>query len=390
MPKPRELSRARGGGLPFRKALVVGDLQQPRKHLGKVAAVVGRPDRRLVGHRLDRHEIAPPDLGAIHPEHARRLVGEALQHIAGLRAAGAAIGVGRHRVGEHAGRLHGDGRGAVHAGQQRAVDRARDAGAEGRDIGADVGHGVDAKREEMPLRVHRELGAGLVAAALVIRDEALAAGGDPFHRPPQPPRRPGDDGLLGIVLALVAEAAADVGRDQTDGGLRQPKLLGDGAADVMRHLRRGIERELARAAVGQHRARLDRSADQPVVGEVEPHHVRRAVERLAHRGFVAPREAEADVAGRRLVQLRRALLHRGAAVDDDGQRLVVDRQQIGGVLAPARAFPRSPRRPPRRHGGPCRAPAPSAAARPSACRRMWRWPTAAPSGRPCRRPCRRR
>ena len=53
--------------------------------------------------------------------------------------------------------------------------------------------------------------------------------------------------------------------------------------------------------------------------------MRRAVERLPHRGFVAPREAEADVAGRRLVQLRRALRHRGAAVDHDGQRLIVDR-----------------------------------------------------------------
>ena len=120
-----------------------------------------------------------------------------------------------------------------------------------------------------------------MAAALIVGDEALAAGGDPFHRPPQPPRRPGDDGLLGIVLALVAEAAADVGRDQPDGGLRQAELLGDGAADVMRHLRRAIKRELAGAAVGQHRTRLDRSADQPVVDEVEPHDMRRAVERLA-------------------------------------------------------------------------------------------------------------
>ena len=61
------------------------------------------------------------------------------------------------------------------------------------------------------------------------------------------------------------------------------------------------------AAVGQHRARLDRGADQPVVDEVELDHMGRAVERLAHRGLVAAREAEADVAGRRVVQLRRVL-----------------------------------------------------------------------------------
>ena len=241
-----------------------------------------------------------------------------------------------------------------------------------------------------PSRVERELGAGLVAAALIVGDEALAAGGDPFHRPPQPPRRPGDDGLLGIMLALVAEAAADVGRDQADGGLRQAKLLGHGAADVMRHLRRGIERELAGAAVGQHRARLDRSADQPVVGEVEPHHMRRAVERLAHRGFIAAREAEADIARRRLVQLRRALRHRRAAVDDDGQRLIVDLQQIGRVLRLRARF--------RDHRGDRLADMPDRAARQRPARRLGhrlavggrRWPRAAPSGRPCRPPCRRR
>ena len=148
---PRRLPRARGSGVALGEAVVVGNLQQPRKHLREISAVVGRSDRRLVGHGLDRHEIAPPDLGAVDPEHARRLVGEPLQHVAGFRPAGAAIGVGRHRVGEHAGRLHGDRRRAVDAGEQRAVDRARDGGAEGRDIGAEIGDGVDAEREEMPL-----------------------------------------------------------------------------------------------------------------------------------------------------------------------------------------------------------------------------------------------
>ena len=43
--------------------------------------------------------------------------------------------------------------------------------------------------------------------------------------------------------------------------------------------------------------------------------MRRACERLAHRGLVAAREAEADVAGRGLVQLRRVRRHapRGAS-----------------------------------------------------------------------------
>ncbi len=182
------------------------------------------------------------------------------------------------------------------------------------------------------LRIERKLGAGLVAAALIVGDEALAAGGDPFHRPPQPPRRPGDDGFLGIVLALVAEAAADVGCDQPDRGLRQAELFGDGAADVVRYLRRAIERQLAGAAIGQHRARLDCGADQPVVGKIEPHHMGRALEGLAHGRVIAPGKTEADVAGSGFVQLRRVLCHRGVAIDDDRQRFITHFQEIGGVL----------------------------------------------------------
>ena len=83
--------------LPFRKSGVV---RQPpahaRKILGKVAAVVGRPDRRLVRHRLLRNQVAAADLGAIDAELARRLVGKALEHVAGFRTARAAVGVGRH------------------------------------------------------------------------------------------------------------------------------------------------------------------------------------------------------------------------------------------------------------------------------------------------------
>ena len=56
-----------------------------------------------------------------------------------------------------------------------------------------IGDGVDAQREEMPVRVERKLGMRLVIAGLVVGDEALAPGGDPAHRRPQPARGPGDD-----------------------------------------------------------------------------------------------------------------------------------------------------------------------------------------------------
>jgi hypothetical protein len=46
------------------------------------------------------------------------------------------------------------------------------------------------------------------------------------------------------VLALGAEAAADVGRDDAHRVLRDLELLGDELADVVRHLRRGVKQQL--------------------------------------------------------------------------------------------------------------------------------------------------
>ena len=62
-----------------------------------------------------------------------------------------------------------------------------------------------------------------------------------------------------------------------------------------------------------------------------------AVERLAHGGFIAPREAKADVARRGVMQLRRVLCHRRAAIDDDRQRLVVHLREDQRRPAPAAA-----------------------------------------------------
>ncbi len=128
----------------------------------------------------------------------------------------------------------------------------------------------------MPLGVERELRVGHMIAALVVGDEAFAARCDPSDRPPQGARRIRDDRLLGVMLALVAEAAADVGRDHAHASLRDAELLGDQAAHMVRDLGRDIKRELvaSRIANRQHRARFERRADQAVVDEVEPRNVR--------------------------------------------------------------------------------------------------------------------
>ena len=170
-------------------------------------------------------------------------------------------------------------------------------------------------------------------ARLVVRHEALGAGRHPPDRTAQPAGGPGEDPLLRIELALVAEAAAHVGRDHAQRALGDAELLGHLAANMMGGLGGGVEREPAaiRFGGGDRRARFDRRSHQAVVDEIDGDHVRGRCECRAHRGFVAARPAKTDIAGRRFVQLRRARRLRGARVGHGGQRLVVDLDAFGGV-----------------------------------------------------------
>ena len=162
---------------------------------------------------------------------------------------------------------------------------------------AEIGEGLDLERQEMPLRIEREFRTCAMIARLVVGHETFAAARDPLDRTPQPARQPGDDGFLRIMLALVAEAAADIRRDHADAALRDAELFGHHPADVMGHLRRDMERELFAPDLRRrhHRARLERGADQTIVDELEARDMRRDLHRLAHRRLVPARPAEADV-----------------------------------------------------------------------------------------------
>jgi hypothetical protein len=167
--------------------------QRAREQPGEIAGVISWTDRRLVRHRARRDQVAATDLGAVEAELVGRTVGETFQHIAGLRPAGAAVGIGWDRVGEHADALDADRRRAIDAGQQRAVDRAWNSRAERRDVRAEIGKRVDAQRQKMTVRVECELCLGGMVAALVVGDEALGSGRNPTHRALQSARCEGHD-----------------------------------------------------------------------------------------------------------------------------------------------------------------------------------------------------
>ena len=84
----------------------------------------------------------------------------------------------------------------------------------------------------------------MVLAAVGVGGELLAPVLDPAHRAAAAQREPGEADFLGQQDALVAEAAADVGRDHPDLALVEAEAFGEAGADDVRHLRGGVHHQL--------------------------------------------------------------------------------------------------------------------------------------------------
>ncbi len=220
-----------------------------------------------------------------------------------------------------------DQRRRVLAREQRRVQDGRHARREGRQVGADVGHCLDAHREELAVLVERKLGERLVVAPVRIRRERLGGAiRGPLHRTRELPGGPGDHHVLGVEIDLRAEAAPDVARDHAHLVLGQAHDEGGHQQALdMRVLAGHVERVFVLGArvVADRGARLDRVRHEAIVDEVELGDVRGLGEGGIHRGLVADRPDVAGVVRRDLVDLRRALGHRLLALDHGGQLLVV-------------------------------------------------------------------
>ena len=178
-----------------------------------------------------------------------------------------------------------------------------------------------------------------MVAALVVGDEALAAGRHPTHRALQSARGESHDRFFRIELALVAEAAADVGGDDAHRALRQAELLGDHAPDVVRHLGRTQERELGVAGrrYCKRSARLDRGADQTIVEEFDTRPRARLTQTRLATAFSSPRAQRKQILpGAASCSCGAPDGHCGMSVDDRGEGVVFHLHQLGGVERPTR------------------------------------------------------
>ena len=257
-----------------------------------------------------------------------------LDDVGGLGPPGAAVGVDRGRVGEDAGDVAVDRRDVVLAGHQRAVEVGRHGRRESREIGAHRGRRVDAQAGDAAVRVERQFAVGRVVAAVGVGQVRLGTGRRPLDRPVELHRTEAHDRLVGVVVDLAAESAADLGCDD-------PHLVLWHAERGERHqqpvhvrvLARHVDRHLAgrRVVGGEHRAWLDRVRDQAVVAQVELHRVRGGGEGGVDRFAIADLPVEGDVAGGVLVDRGRAVIERGHDVGHRVERLVVDGDPFGGV-----------------------------------------------------------
>src|SRR5262245_63672355 len=82
-------------------------------------------------------------------------------------------------------------------------------------MGADIAQVRAAQRQEIALRVERELGADEEIASLEIAEEGLVPLAGPLDRPADAPRGPGHQRELRIERIAGAEIAADVAGDDT-------------------------------------------------------------------------------------------------------------------------------------------------------------------------------
>ena len=261
-----------------------------------------------------------PDFERVQSNFHGELVHEPLDGEGRLGAPGAAVGVGGHLGGEHPAAAERVGVHLVDGGEHEGAED-RDTGGDQHQVGAHVGEQVDLQAADPAVGVSGEPQLLPLVPAVVHGHVALAAGLGPLDRPPELAGDQDGQHLFGRHLQLRAEPAADVRRDNPQVLLRDPRHQGQHDAENVRDLGRGPQRELAAHARADHRARLHRRRDQPLLAVGALQDDRSVMERGVHVAL-AEQKVVAQVA--RLVHLGRAVLQRRPHVEHRRQRLVVD------------------------------------------------------------------
>ena len=310
--------------------------EEPLEGLRIIGRVVGDRGAVAVGepggarHLVGADQVPPPQLGGVHADPARRAIQQPVEHEGGLGPAGAPIGGREGLVGEDVPADPAVVRHVVRPGQ--VVDGVqRDGLAEHRGGAVIAGErGVDGHDAAVAL----EPDPHVVDLVAIPRggEAVLAARLGPLHRASEAPGHHRHQDLLGIDVALHAEAAAHVGHEHADALLLQAYHRRDAAAHREGHLRGGPHREAApdRIRRGQHPARLERHPGHARVGQARGHDHLRAGHRALGMALGAGGHRD-QVVGPRLVDARGAGRDRRLRRERGGQRFVGHRHALGAI-----------------------------------------------------------
>ena len=313
------------------KADPVGEPQRVVQQVGEVAAVIGRPVRRPVRHRLGRDVVLAAQLDRVDAQLPGGGLDQSFHIVIGFGPPGAAISPDRGCVGEDAFGRDLDQRCLVNA--ERVPDRIAGRRAGGTVGSAQIAVAVEPHGEETAVAVERELGRHLGVAPMGVGDKAARTVVGPFDRAAEFARGIEDAIIFRVGRLLHAERAADpfgqdahlVAPDAENAGDVVAKPEDALAADMQGPvLARGV-------VIGDRRARLHRIDDDAVVAQPELCHVSCRGKGGGDLLAVAEMKIEPDILRHVIVEDRRVGGVGEGGLGDRRQRVDVDGDEFGGV-----------------------------------------------------------
>ena len=290
----------------------------------------------FIGNIFLRSTLRRRSVIGIDPGRDRGFLDQPLPQIGDVRAAGAAIGRRRRRIGEDQPMpavhrrdiVEADGR----AGRRRnRVDERARVGA----IRAEIDQPLDSQREKLPLAVERQLADQVRRPAMMVAGHRLRARAEPPHRLAGPLGRQHDREKFRIDLVAHAEAAADVGGADAEflrwksGDLRQRRFQIAGPlgrdANLERFIRGVIERDAG--------FRLHRIAGNPLRVQLDANDMGRLGKSRLGGLPVAVLVVERQIVGQFVMHTDGAFGDGIARRDQRRQIFVFDRDELGGVLS---------------------------------------------------------
>ncbi len=296
--------------------VVASQFDHPIERLVVVAGVVHGARGGGVGEGALVDEVPAPHGGRIQTGGRRHFVHHPFDDVGGLRASGAAVGLGRHGVRVDRSRVPGD-RLDVVTTAGHGVGRESDEWAVKGTEGADVGDRLALERQHPAVVLEGDLDLLDVAPAVGHAEEILGSGLGPLDRPAQGAGNPAQERVLRVGRYLRSEAAADFGCDGADADLGDAEAHRDLLLDEVRRLVGGPDGQLAGTflPVRADGPAFDREGRHALVEQAHRERLVGLLEELV--GLrVRSRDLEADVAVELLVHPGRARRHRRLDIDD--------------------------------------------------------------------------